>query len=434
VNTKEFARRRKELAGMIGPNGIAVLAAAPERIRSRDTHFVYRQDSDFYYLTGFEEPEAVAVMVPGRPQGEFLLFCRERNPERELWDGPRAGPDGAVAEFGADDAFPIADLDDILPGLLERSDRVYYSIGSTDFDQRLLAFIQTLNSKRQIGHAPSELVALDHLLHEMRLFKSRAESSVMRQSAKIAVAAHARAMRATRPGMMEYELEAEFLHEFRRHGAECSYPPIVATGANACVLHYRSNDAQLADGDLVLIDAGCELEMYASDVTRTWPVSGRFSKPQRELYDLVLSANRAATKTVQAGNHWNESHDAAVVEITKGLKDLGLLKGRVPNLIKSKAYRQFFMHKTGHWLGLDVHDVGNYKVQDQWRMLEPGMVMTIEPGIYVSPQDKDVDKRWRGIGIRIEDDVLVTRDGPEVLTAGVPTTVAEIERHMAARG
>jgi Xaa-Pro aminopeptidase len=434
VNTKEFARRRKELAGMIGPNGIAVLAAAPERIRSRDTHFVYRQDSDFYYLTGFEEPEAVAVMVPGRPQGEFLLFCRERNPERELWDGPRAGPDGAVAEFGADDAFPIADLDDILPGLLERSDRVYYSIGSTDFDQRLLAFIQTLNSKRQIGHAPSELVALDHLLHEMRLFKSRAESSVMRQSAKIAVAAHARAMRATRPGMMEYELEAEFLHEFRRHGAECSYPPIVATGANACVLHYRSNDAQLADGDLVLIDAGCELEMYASDVTRTWPVNGRFSKPQRELYDLVLSANRAATKTVQAGNHWNESHDAAVVEITKGLKDLGLLKGRVPNLIKSKAYRQFFMHKTGHWLGLDVHDVGNYKVQDQWRMLEPGMVMTIEPGIYVSPQDKDVDKRWRGIGIRIEDDVLVTRDGPEVLTAGVPTTVAEIERHMAARG
>jgi len=267
----------------------------------------------------------------------------------------------------------------------------------------------------------------------MRLFKSRAESSVMRQSAKIAVAAHARAMLAAKPGMMEYELEAEFLHEFRRNGADCSYPPIVATGANACVLHYRSNDAELADGDLVLIDAGCELQMYASDVTRTWPVNGTFSEPQRELYDVVLEANQAATKAAQVGNHWNDPHDVAVVEITKGLKDLGLLKGRVPNLIKSQAYRQFFMHKTGHWLGLDVHDVGDYKVHDQWRLLEPGMVMTIEPGIYVSPASKDVDKRWRGIGIRIEDDVQVTRDGPEVLTAGVPTTVAEIERHMAAR-
>ncbi len=433
MNAKEFARRRKDISSMIGANGIAVLAAAPERVRSRDTHFVYRPDSDFYYLTGFAEPEAVAVLVPGRPQGEFLMFCRERNPERELWDGPRAGPDGAIATYGADDAFPISDLDDILPGLLERSDRVYYSMGATEFDQRLLAFIQTLNSKRQSGHAPSELVALDHLLHEMRLFKSRAESSVMRQSAKIAVSAHARAMLAARPGMMEYELEAEFLHEFRRHGAECSYPPIVATGANACVLHYRSNDAQLADGDLVLIDAGCELQMYASDVTRTWPVNGTFSKPQRELYDVVLEANHAATKVAQVGNHWNDPHDVAVTEITKGLKELGLLKGRVPNLIKSQAYRQFFMHKTGHWLGLDVHDVGDYKVHDQWRLLEPGMVMTIEPGIYVSPASKDVDKRWRGIGIRIEDDVQVTRDGPEVLTAGIPTTVAEIEQHMAAR-
>jgi len=416
---------------MIGANGIAVLAAAPERVRSRDTLFIYRPDSDFYYLTGFSEPDAVAVLVPGREQGEYLIFCRERNPERELWDGPRAGPEGAVETYGADDAFPISDLDDILPGLLERSDRVYYSIGATEFDQRLLSFIQTLNSKRQSGHAPSELVALDHLLHEMRLFKSRAESSVMRQSAKIAAAAHARAMRAAKPGMMEYELEAEFLHEFRRHGAECSYPPIVATGANACVLHYRANDAELAAGDLVLIDAGCELQMYASDVTRTFPVNGRFSKPQRELYDVVLAANQAATKAAQVGNHWSDPHDTAVVEITKGLKELGLLKGRVPNLIKSLAYREFFMHKTGHWLGIDVHDVGDYKVHDQWRLLEPGMVMTIEPGIYVSPANKDVDKRWRGIGIRIEDDVQVTRDGPNVLTAGIPTTVADIERHMA---
>jgi Xaa-Pro aminopeptidase len=433
VNAKEFARRRKHLMELIGVNGIAVLAAAPERVRSRDTLFTYRQDSDFFYLTGFREPEAVAVLIPGRPQGEFLLFCRERNPEREQWDGPRAGPDGAVELYGADDAFPIADLDDILPGLLERSDRVYYSIGGNEFDQRLLTFIKTLNSKRQSGHSPSELVALDHLLHEMRLFKSRAETAVMRHAARIAVGAHSRAMRACRPGMKEYELEAEYVHEFRRHGAECSYPPIVAAGPNACILHYRSNDAALVDGDLVLIDAGCELSMYASDVTRTIPINGRFSAAQRELYEVVLEANHAATAKAVPGNHWNEPHDEAVRVVTKGLRELGLLKGRLPQLVKSLAYRRFFMHKTGHWLGLDVHDVGDYKVADQWRLLESGMVMTVEPGVYVAPNEKSVDKRWRGIGIRIEDDVQVTRAGPDVLTQGLPTTVEEIERHMDGR-
>jgi Xaa-Pro aminopeptidase len=432
VKLAEHAKRRKHLMELIGAHGIAVLAAAPERVRSRDTLFNYRPDSDFYYLTGFEEPEAVAVLVPGREQGEFLLFCRERHAERELWDGPRAGPEGAVADFGADDAFPIADIDEILPGLLEKSDRVYYSIGNTEFDQRLLAWIQALNSKRQSGHAPSELVALDHLLHEMRLFKSRGESRLMRTAARIAVAAHARAMQVCRPGMAEYELEAEFLHEFRRHGADCSYPPIVAAGANACVLHYRANDAKLADGDLVLIDAGCEYEMYASDVTRTFPANGRFSAAQRELYDVVLAANRAATAKARPGNHWNEPHDAAVREITTGLKDVGLLKGRVPALIKSGGYRRFFMHRTGHWLGLDVHDVGDYKIGDQWRLLEPGMVMTIEPGIYVSPSEKGVPKRWRGIGIRIEDDVLVTRDGPDVLTEGLASAADDVERLMGA--
>jgi Xaa-Pro aminopeptidase len=434
LNSKEFVRRRRQLMEMIGPHGIAVLAAAPERVRSRDTLFTYRPDSDFYYLTGFEEPDAVAVLMPGREQGEYLLFCRERNPERELWDGPRAGPEGAVERYGANDAFPITDVDDILPGLLERTDRVYYSIGiAPEFDQRLLGFIHTLNANRQRGHAPSEIVALDHLLHEMRLFKSRAESSVMRESARIAVQAHSRAMRACRPGMLEYELEAEFLHEFRRHGADCSYPPIVAAGANACVLHYRANNAELVDGDLVLIDAGCELGMYASDVTRTFPVNGTFSEPQRELYEVCLEANRSATARAKVGNHWNDPHDAAVVTITKGLRELGLLKGKVAALIKQQEYRQFFMHRTGHWLGIDVHDVGDYKLDEQWRLLEPGMVMTIEPGIYVSPAAKNVAKRWRGIGIRIEDDVLVTRDGPDVLTLGVPTSVADIESHMSAR-
>ena len=433
MNPREFARRRKHLMELLGTHGIAVLTAAPERVRSRDTLFTYRPDSDFYYLTGFAEPEAVAVLMPGRSQGEFLLFCRERNPERELWDGARAGPEGAVTAFGADDAFPITDVDDILPGLLERSDRVYYSMGVTpEFDQRLLGFIQTLNANRQRGHAPSELVALDHLLHEMRLFKSRAEAATMRRAAEIAVAAHARAMRACRPGMMEYELEAEFLHEFRRHGADCSYPPIVAGGANACVLHYRANDAALADGDLVLIDAGCEYRMYASDVTRTFPVGGRFTEPQRELYDVVLEANRAATAKAVVGNHWNDPHDAAVAAITRGLRELKLLKGRQASLVRSQAYREFFMHRTGHWLGIDVHDVGDYKVAEQWRLLEPGMVMTIEPGIYVAP-DSRAAKRWRGIGIRIEDDVLVTRAAPDVLTAALPAAAAAIERHMAAR-
>lgn len=418
---------------LVGTDGIAIVASSPERVRSRDTLFVYRPDSDFYYLTGFSEPDAVAVLIPGRPQGEYLLFCRERHPERELWDGPRAGPEGAVAAYGADDAFPITDLEDILPGLIERSDRVYYSIGSTpEFDQRLLGWMHALNANRQRGHAPSELVALDHLLHEMRLFKSRAEAATMSKAADIAVAAHVRAMRACRPGMMEYELEAEFLHEFRRHGADCSYPPIVAGGANACVLHYRVNDAPLVDGELVLIDAGCEYRMYASDITRTFPVRGRYSDAQRALYDVVLEANRAATKKAVVGNHWNDPHDAAVKVVTRGLRELGLLKGQPQALVRSQAYRKFFMHRTGHWLGIDVHDVGDYKLGEQWRLLEPGMVLTIEPGIYVAPDCGSVAKRWRGIGIRIEDDVLVTSQQPRVLTAALPSAAQDIERLMEA--
>lgn len=415
----------------IGAGGIAVVPAAPERTRSRDTAYPYRQDSDFYYLTGFGEPDAVAVLVPGRPQGQYLLFCRDRDPEKEQWDGARAGPEGAVNEYGADDAFPIADIDEILPGLLERSERVYYSIGAPgDFDHRLLGWINTLNAKRQSGHAPSELVALDHLLHEARLYKSRAETVAMRRSARIAVAAHRRAMRACRPGMMEYELEAEYLYEFRRHGAVCSYTPIVAGGANACVLHYTANDAELADGDLVLVDAGCEHGMYASDVTRTFPVNGRFTERQREIYDIVLAANRAAIAAVRPGNHWNDPHDAAVREVTRGLRDIGILKGRLPALIKELAYRRYFMHKTGHWLGIDVHDVGDYKVADEWRLLEPGMVMTIEPGIYVPANARGAARPWRGIGVRIEDDVVVTRDGADVLTDALPASADEIETWM----
>lgn len=429
----EYARRRRHLMELMGSDGIAVLPAAPERVRSRDTLYRYRPDSDFFYLTGFDEPEAVAVLIPDRAHGQFLIFCRERDREKEIWDGARSGPEGAVDRYGADDAFPIGDIDEILPGLLEESERVYYSMGvGTEFDHRLLSWINHLNSNRQRGHAPSEIVALDHLLHEMRLFKSRAETSVMRQSAKIAVAAHRRAMAVCEPGMMEYELEAEFVHEFRRHGAECSYLPIVAGGSNACVLHYNDNRAALADGDLVLIDAGCEYQMYASDITRTFPVNGAFSEPQRDLYEVVLEANLAATDAVKPGNHWDDPHARAVKEITRGLKRLGILAGRLPTLIKEGAYREFFMHRTGHWLGMDVHDVGDYKLDEQWRLLEPGMSMTVEPGLYIAPNNRRAAKHWRGHGIRIEDDVAVTRDGHRVLTTGLPTTIAEIERFMSA--
>ena len=432
MNATEFARRRRHLMELIGSGGIAVLPAATEKVRSRDTLFDYRPDSDIYYLTGFVEPETVIVLVPGRAQGQYLVFCRERDPERELWDGKRLGPEGAVETLGCDDAFPISDLDEILPGLLEQSERVYYSMGiSPEFDHRLLNWINSLNAKRRNRAAPSEIIALGHLLHEMRLFKSRAETAVMSKAARIAVAAHRRAMKVCRPGMQEFELEAEFLHEFRRHGADCSYLPIVAAGDNACVLHYRSNGAVLEDGKLVLIDAGCEYEMYASDITRTFPVNGEFSEPQRELYEIVLEANQAATGQATTGNHWNDPHETAVKVVTRGLRSLGLLSGRLPALIKEGAYKRYFMHRTGHWLGIDVHDVGDYMVDEQWRLLEPGMSMTIEPGIYVAANASGRARRWRGIGIRIEDDVVVTRDGPRVLTTGLPTTVEEIETFMA---
>ena len=434
MNPKEFARRRRQLMRMVGKGGIAILPAAPTRVRNRDVEHAYRQDSDFHYLTGFPEPEAVAVLLPGRPHGEYVLFCRDRNPERETWDGRRAGPEGAVRDYGADDAFPVCDIDDILPGMLEHSERVYYTIGlNAEFDQRLLGWVNQLRAAAKTGvTTPAEFVALDHLMHDMRLFKSRGEVAAMRKAARIAAAAHIRAMRACRPGMMEYEIEAEFLHEFRRHDATTAYQPIVGGGANGCILHYVENGAQLNAGELLLVDAGCEYDCYASDVTRTFPVDGRFSAAQRELYEVVLEAQLAAIARVRPGNHWNDPHDAAVRVLTRGLVRLGLLKGRVPTLIREGAYRRFYMHRTGHWLGMDVHDVGDYKLGEQWRILEPGMVMTVEPGLYVAPGSKGVARKWQGIGIRIEDDVLVTANGAEVLSCDAPKDPEEIERLMQA--
>jgi Xaa-Pro aminopeptidase len=418
---------------MMGDDSIAIIPTAGMRVRSRDTHYPFRGDSDFLYLTGFPEPEAVAILIPGRAQGEYVLFCRERDPKMEIWDGQRAGVEGACGRYGADDAFPISDLDDILPGLLEEKDRIYYTMGQdAAFDQRVLGWVNEVRRKGRAGvGAPDEFIALTHILHEMRLYKSRQEIRAMRQAARISAAAHRRAMAACRPGMMEYQLEAELLHEYMRNGARApAYQAIVGGGANGCILHYTENSAELRDGDLVLIDAGAEYDGYAADITRTFPVNGRYSEAQRTIYDLVLAAQAAAIAAVRPGNHWNDPHDAAVRVLTEGLVELGILKGRVRNLIKEQAYFDYYMHRTGHWLGMDVHDVGDYKLEGEWRVLESGMVLTVEPGLYFQPR-RGLAKKWWNIGIRIEDDVLVTADGHDILSRDAPKDRAEVEAIMA---
>ncbi len=429
MDRKEFPRRRRQLMRILGKDAIAILPAAPVRNRNGDIAHTYRQDSYFHYLTGFPEPEAVAVLAPGRPQGEYLLFVREHDRVRDAWEGRCAGPDGAVERFGADDAFPIADIDEILPGLMEDRPRVFYSMGAhEEFDPRVVSWVNGLRLQaRRGGSSPQEFVALSHVLDDLRLYKSRAEQASLRRSAQVAVGAHRRAMRFARPGVMEYEVMAEVVHEFRRHNADVSYHPIVAGGGNSCIMHYRDNDRPLRDGDLLLLDAGCELDYYASDITRTFPVNGIFLPAQRAVYEVVMEAQQAAIDRVRAGNDWNAPHEAAVRAVTHGLVKLGLLKGRPARLIKEQAYLEFFAHRTGHWLGLDVHDVGDYKIDGQWRVLEPGMVLTVEPGVYIRPSAKTPKEFWH-IGVRIEDDVLVTADAPEVLTAGLEKDPDAIER------
>lgn len=436
ISRAEFARRRRHLMSMMEKHSIAILPAATEVTRSRDTEYPFRQDSDFLYLTGFNEPDAVLVLLPGRKQGQVILFCRDRDPERELWDGRRAGPDGAVADFGVDDAFPIGDIDDILPGLIEGRQRIYHSMGHNDaFDRRVMSWVNQIRAQVRSGAMPpGDFTDLSFLLHEQRLIKSAQELRIMGKAGEISARAHVRAMQTCRPGRWEYQLESAILHEFADHGARYpAYNSIVGSGDNACILHYTENDAQMKDGDLVLIDAGCEYQGYAADITRTFPVNGRFSHEQRAIYDLVLKAQRAAIRKVKPGGAWNQPHDATVKVITRGLIELGLLKGSERALIKSEAYREFYMHRAGHWLGIDVHDVGDYQVGGKWRQLEPGMVLTIEPGIYISPNNTRVPKKWRGIGVRIEDDVAVTKEGNQVLTAAVPKDADAIEALMAGR-
>ncbi|GAB3341924.1 aminopeptidase P N-terminal domain-containing protein [Marilutibacter aestuarii] len=431
---RNHVRRRRQLMRMTGDDAILVLPAAAERVRSRDTFHPYRQDSDFWYLTGFPEPEAVLVLVPGRPHGESLLFCRERDPEREGWDGPRHGTEGAVAAFGFDDAFPITDLDDILPGLLEGRTRVYYHFGrDQEFDLKLIGWVNRVRAQVRHGaQPPHEFLELGHLLDEMRLFKDRDELRLMQRACDITVKAHAAAMRAVRPGMHEYELQAEIERVFRAHDAMPAYGSIVGAGGNACVLHYVANNGPVRDGDLVLIDAGAEYRGYAADITRTFPANGRFTREQRLLHDLVGEAQRAALAQARPGVSYIAGHEAAVETLTEGLLRLGLLKGKLEKNIADGSYQRYYRHKTGHWIGLDVHDVGEYRIDGESRLLEPGMVFTIEPGLYVPADDTRVAAKWRGIGIRTEDDVLVTRDGCKVLTEGLARSADEIEAFMAA--
>ena len=431
---KAFSRRRKQLMQAAGDGAILILPAAPERIRSRDTHYPYRQDSDFWYLTGCDEPEAVLALVPGRKHGEAILFCRERDAEREGWDGPRLGPDGAVDVLGMDDAYPISDIDDILPGLLEGRRRVHYHLGrDADFDLKLIGWLNRVRAQsRQGAQPPQEFLELGHLLDEMRLFKSADEIKLMQRAADISVEAHRAAMRAAKPGIHEYALQAEIERVFRMHDAQPAYASIVGAGANACVLHYRSNNAKARDGELVLVDAGAEYRGYAADITRTFPVNGRFTKEQRALHDLVCTAQAAALAQAKPGAVYEAGHDAAVTALTEGLLSLGLLNGTLDTAIANGDYRRFYRHKTGHWLGLDVHDVGEYRIDGESRLLEPGMVFTIEPGLYIPANDAEVPAKWRGIGIRIEDDVLITTDGHRVLTDALERSAYEIERLMSA--
>jgi Xaa-Pro aminopeptidase len=434
MNQSEFKKRRKQLMQRIGIGNIALISSAGVRVRNRDVDYPFRQDSDFYYLTGFNEPDALAVFIPGRSQGEYILFCREFDEKKALWEGAHAGLEGAIKHYAADDSFPIDDIDDIVSGMLENKTKVFYPMGrDTDLDHSLQEWIRHIRSQSRSGvMAPAELASIEPIVHEMRLFKSAAELKLMRYAAQISAEAHVKAMQLCVAGKYEYQVEADIVHHFMQSGLRnVAYPSIVAGGKNACTLHYTENSDKLKNGDLLLIDAGAECDHYAADITRTFPVSGKFSEPQALLYQLVLDAQFAAIEQIRPNVPWNAAHDASVEVLTKGLVKLGLLKGTVSKLIKNEKYKQFYMHRIGHWLGMDVHDVGDYKIHQEWRLLQAGMVLTVEPGLYIPEDCKSVDKKWRGIGIRIEDDVLVTKNGYEILTHEVPKTITEIETLMA---
>ena len=432
MNISPYAARRERLATRM-QRGVAIIPTAPERTRNRDAQYPYRYDSYFYYLTGFREPEAVLVVIAGE-KARSIVFCREKNEEREIWEGFRYGPDAAREAFGFDDAHPSDKLDELMPDLLADEPVVYCHLGAdASWDARVIGWMNDVRNRSRAGVTPPRSISDVHvLLDEMRLVKDSAEIAVMRRAADISTAAHRRAMRAARPGVHEYAIEAELMHEFRRNGAQApAYTPIVASGEHACVLHYIENDGVLGDGELLLIDAGCELDGYASDITRTFPVNGRFSGPQKDIYELVLAAQSAAIMEIRPGKRWNEPHDAAVKVLAQGFVDLGLLDETVDQALETESYRKFYMHRTGHWLGLDVHDAGAYKSAGDWRDFVPGMVLTVEPGCYIRP-GSDVPPQYVGIGVRIEDDALVTLAGCEIITSAAPKSVSDIEALMSA--
>ena len=432
----DFQERRDILAGEMGLRSIAIIATSPVAMRNRDADYKFRSDSSFFYLTGFAEPEAVAVIETFDTEEEgysYSLFCRERDREMEIWNGYRAGVDGAVDDYDADEAYAIDLLDDEILEKLQNKDKLFYRIGQqADFDARVAKWISTASGESRKGASvPAQVIQLDRIIDELRLHKSADELELMQIASDISAEAHTRAMQMVKPGMMEYALEAELNYVFGKNGCVPSYNSIVGGGANGCILHYVENDKELKDGDLVLIDAACEYQLYASDITRTFPVNGKFSPEQKALYEVILKAQIAAIDAVRVGNSYKEPHHVAVRIMVQGLLDLGLIQGNLEEIIQKESFRQFYMHGTGHWLGMDVHDVGSYKVEGDWRTYEEGMVVTVEPGLYIAPDDETVDAKWRGIGIRIEDDVAVTKNGPRVLTAAVVKSVEEIETLMA---
>ena len=435
LSQADFQERRDRLAEQMGPNSIAIIATSPEVMRNRDADYKFRADSSFFYLTGFAEPEAVVVIETDETCESYVysVFCRERNRDMEIWNGYRAGIDGVIDDYDADEAYAIDLLDEEIIEKLLNKQKLYYRIGQrADFDARVSAWIKEADEQQRRGNgAPAEIIQLDRIVDEMRLHKSAQEIELMQIASNISAEAHTRAMQKVRPDMMEYALEAELVYIFGKNGCVPSYNSIVGGGANGCILHYVENNKPLKDGDLVLIDAACEYEFYASDITRTFPVNGKFNPEQKALYQIILDAQVAAINSIQIGNSYKEPHHVAVRIMVQGLLDLGIMQGDIEQIIESESYRQFYMHGTGHWLGMDVHDVGSYKHGTEWRTYEQGMVVTVEPGLYIAPDDETVDVKWRGIGIRIEDDVVATVNGPLVLTKNVVKSIEDIEALMA---
>ena len=424
-----YSKRRSQLASKVLEDSAIIVSSASVKTRISDTDYAYRQDSNFYYLSGYEEPESLLLIRPSE-KDKFIIFCRDRDPLREQWDGLRTGQEGAVDEYGADLSYGINSLDQMMPNLLEGIKNIYFSMSApSNVDLKITHWIEEIRKNTRAGaEPPQNLLSLDFILHEMRLIKEDHEMEIMKTAANITTEAHIRAMQAVSPGMFEYQLEAEYLYAFNKNGARSpAYNSIVGGGNNSCILHYVENNAELSDGDLVLVDAGCEYQYYASDVTRTFPVNGKFSPEQKEIYSIVLEAHKQSMEEAQPGNKWNLMHEKSVEVIVEGLLSIGLLEGSKEENIEKGKYSKFYMHRIGHWLGMDVHDVGGYKKDGDWRELESGMVMTIEPGIYISDNLEDIDDRWKGIGVRIEDNLVVTDSGFEILTPDIPRTIEEVE-------